>query len=89
MHDKCVCSLQKQVACVGCNIHLYLVCGKSIYPNIKNIFVIINIFSGSAAQSGLWPPVALQPSAGYGFLWLCSPTWAMASSFSRFLDHTQ
>jgi hypothetical protein len=23
---------------------------------------------GSAAQRGLWPPVALQPSAGYGLL---------------------
>jgi len=23
------------------------------------------------------------------FLWLCCPTWAMASSFLRFLDHTQ
>jgi hypothetical protein len=38
------------------------------------------IFSGSAAQCGLWPPVALQPSAGYGLLWLCSPVRAMASS---------
>jgi hypothetical protein len=26
------------------------------------------IFSGSAAQHGLWPPVALQPSVGYGLL---------------------
>jgi hypothetical protein len=34
---------------------------------------------GSAAQRGLLPPVALQPSAGYGFLWLCSPARAMAS----------
>jgi hypothetical protein len=34
---------------------------------------------GSAAQRGLWPPVALQPSAGYGLLWLCSPAQAMAS----------
>jgi hypothetical protein len=34
---------------------------------------------GSAAQRGLWPPVALQPSAGYGLLWLCSPARAMAS----------
>jgi hypothetical protein len=34
---------------------------------------------GTAAQRGLWPPVALQPSAGYGLLWLCSPTRAMAS----------
>ena len=23
------------------------------------------------------------------FLWRCGPTWAMASSFMRFLDHTQ
>jgi hypothetical protein len=29
------------------------------------LFIII---SGSAAQRGLWPPVALQPSAGYGLL---------------------
>jgi hypothetical protein len=35
-------------------------------------------FSDSAAQRGLWPPVALQPSAGYGLLWLCSPLRAMA-----------
>jgi hypothetical protein len=35
--------------------------------------------SGSAAQRGPWPPVALQPSAGYDLLWLCSPAWAMAS----------
>jgi hypothetical protein len=34
---------------------------------------------GSAAQRGIWPPVALQPSAGYGLLWLCSPARAMAS----------
>jgi hypothetical protein len=38
--------------------------------------------SGSAAQRGLWPPLALQPSAGYGLLWLCSPAQAMASSGS-------
>jgi hypothetical protein len=25
----------------------------------------------------------------YYFLWLCSPAWAMASSFMRFLDYTQ
>jgi hypothetical protein len=34
---------------------------------------------GSASQPGLWPPVAPQPSAGYGLLWLCSPARAMAS----------
>jgi hypothetical protein len=34
---------------------------------------------GSAAQCWLWPPVALQPRAGYGRLWLCSPVRAMAS----------
>jgi hypothetical protein len=44
---------------------------------------------GSAAQRGLWPPVALQPSAGYGLLWLCSPARAMVSSSTRFIDHTQ
>jgi hypothetical protein len=37
---------------------------------------------GSAAQRGLWPPVALQPSAGYGLLWPCSPARAMSSSGS-------
>jgi hypothetical protein len=37
------------------------------------------VFCGSAAQRGLWPPVALQPSAGYGLLWLCSPARSMAS----------
>jgi hypothetical protein len=56
---------------------------------------------GSAAQCGLWSPVALQSSAGYGLLWLCSPARAMASCgsaaqrglwpprFPGFLDHTQ
>jgi hypothetical protein len=34
---------------------------------------------GSAAQRRLWSPVALQPSAGYGLLWLCSPAQAMVS----------
>jgi hypothetical protein len=34
---------------------------------------------GCAAQQGLWPPVALQPSEGYGLLWLCCPARAMAS----------
>jgi hypothetical protein len=33
--------------------------------------------------------LALQPSAGYGLLWLCSPAWVIASSFKMFLDHTQ
>jgi hypothetical protein len=49
-------------------------------PVVLNLFVII--FSGSAAQRGLWPPLALKPSAGYGLLWLCSPARAMASSGS-------
>jgi hypothetical protein len=40
---------------------------------------------GSAAPRGLWPPVALQPSAGYGLLWLCSPVRAMASCGSAAL----
>jgi hypothetical protein len=38
---------------------------------------------GSAVQRGLWPPVALQPSAGYDLLWLCSPARAMASCGSE------
>jgi hypothetical protein len=72
-----------------------------MYPfEIRTIYFIF-IFSGSAAQRGLWPPcgsaaqcglwppVALQPSAGYGLLWLCSPARAMASSFTRLLDHTK
>jgi hypothetical protein len=70
------------------------------YGKCSSLKVII-IFSGSAAQRGLWPPVALQPSTGYGLLWLCSPARAMASCgsaaqrglwpprFTRFLDHTQ
>jgi hypothetical protein len=37
---------------------------------------------GPAAQRGLWPPVALQPSEGYGLLWLCSPALGMASCAS-------
>jgi hypothetical protein len=44
----------------------------------KIIFILF-IFSGSAAQRGLWLPVALQPSTGYGLLWLCSPARAMVS----------
>jgi hypothetical protein len=56
---------------------------------------------GSAAQRGLWPPVALQPSADCGLLWLCSLAQAMASCGSaaqrglwlprttRVIDHTQ
>jgi hypothetical protein len=34
---------------------------------------------GSAAQHGLWRTVAVQPSTGYGLLWLCSPARTMAS----------
>jgi hypothetical protein len=41
--------------------------GKSCI-NLINIFTLIIISSGSAAQRGLWHPVALQPSAGYGLL---------------------
>jgi len=26
---------------------------------------------------------------GFFFLWGCDPTWVVASSFTRFLDHTQ
>jgi hypothetical protein len=43
------------------------------------IYYFISIVSVSAAQHGLWPPVALQPSVGYGLLRLRSPAWAMAS----------
>jgi hypothetical protein len=46
----------------------------------KNLeLLLFIIFSGTAAQRGLWPPVALQPSARYGLVWLCSPARAMAS----------
>jgi hypothetical protein len=34
----------------------------------KRFIMIYFIISGSAAQRRLWPPVALQPSAGYGLL---------------------
>jgi hypothetical protein len=37
---------------------------------------------GTAAQRMLWPPVALQPSAGYDLLWLCSPVRVTASCVS-------
>jgi hypothetical protein len=50
-----------------------------IYPAHTCNLLFIIIFCGSAAQRGLWPPVALQSSAGYGLLWLCSPARAMAS----------
>jgi hypothetical protein len=46
------------------------------------IVLFIITFSGSAAQRGLWPPVALQPSAGCGLLWLCIPARAVASCAS-------
>jgi hypothetical protein len=44
-----------------------------------NSHIYLFIISNSAAQRRLWPPVALQPSAGYGLLWLCSPAQAMGS----------
>jgi hypothetical protein len=43
------------------------------------LLLLFIIFSGCAAHRGLWPPVALQSSAGYGLLWLCSPARVMAS----------
>jgi hypothetical protein len=46
---------------------------------LSRIVIYLFTFSSSAAQRGLWAPVALQPSAGYGLLWLCSPARAMAS----------
>jgi hypothetical protein len=48
------------------------------YVHVLKLLLLF-IFSGCAAQRGLWPPVALQPSAGYGLLWLCSPARAVAS----------
>jgi hypothetical protein len=52
-----------------------VICGLSVstifFPHYlinETVLFIIIIFSGSAAQRGLWPPVALQPSAGYGLL---------------------
>jgi hypothetical protein len=50
----------------------------SLYP-CQNVRIAAMASCGSAAQRRLWPPVALQPSVGYGLLWLCSPAWAMAS----------
>jgi hypothetical protein len=38
------------------------------FPSMVNSNFYFIIFSGSATQRGLWPPVALQPSAGHGFL---------------------
>jgi hypothetical protein len=43
---------------------------------VPNLFEVNFIFSGSTAQRGLWA-VAVQPSAGCGLLWLCSPARAM------------
>jgi hypothetical protein len=40
----------------------------SLASILMMIIIIYIIFSGTAAQRGLWPPVALQPSAGYGLL---------------------
>jgi len=37
---------------------------------------------------GLLEPPPTQMNRGF-FLWCCGPTRAMASSFLRFLDHTQ
>jgi hypothetical protein len=45
------------------NYELLAIWKKQVMCYLK-IFIII--FSGSAAQRGLWPPVALQPTAGYG-----------------------
>jgi hypothetical protein len=40
-----------------------------LYNDQRNAQILLFIiFSGSAAQRGLWPPVALQPSTGYGLL---------------------
>jgi hypothetical protein len=47
--------------CAGCAFGI-------IVPLIAILFFYLFIFSGCAAQRGLWPPVALQPSAGYGLL---------------------
>jgi hypothetical protein len=52
--------------------------GKTSSSKRNYLFYFI-IFSGSTAQCGLWPPVALQPSVGYGLLWHCSPVRTMAS----------
>jgi hypothetical protein len=60
----------------------------SKYINKYTLFIFI-VFSGSAAQRGLWPPVALQPNAmamascgSAAQRWLCP-------RITRFLDHTQ
>jgi hypothetical protein len=48
--------------------HTVYHCARFIKRKFCVISDIIIIFSGPAAQRGLWPPVVLQPSAGYGLL---------------------
>jgi hypothetical protein len=59
----------------SCEFHEYgtrVSCADEDYPLLQYeavwYYYLLIIFSGSAAQRRLWPPVALQPSAGYGLL---------------------
>jgi hypothetical protein len=70
------------ISLIGLFHKLFIYVGLSRPQLFSIIIIIIIIFPGSAAQRGLWPPVAVQPSAGYGLLWLCSPARAMAFSGS-------
>jgi hypothetical protein len=59
------------------------------FKSVSNTLLYFFPLALQPSAGWLWPPLALQPSAGYGLLWLCSRARATASSFMRFLDHTQ
>jgi hypothetical protein len=59
----------KTEICWRCNVLIIkLYTGNVHLVNYNKIIILFIIISGSAAQRGLWPAVALQPSAGYGLL---------------------
>jgi hypothetical protein len=52
--------LPKEIHCIILSYFIFL-----FLPSVIIYYIIL---SGSAAQRGLWPHVALQPSTGYGLL---------------------
>jgi hypothetical protein len=76
------------VSCILSHFVLSLSCFYTILPNTATGRTVVNKFHITLTYYYIFS-LAIQPSAGYGLLWLCSPARAMASSFTRFLDHTQ
>jgi hypothetical protein len=62
----------------SCVVFLTLKCCKYLLLLLLSLFII---FSGSAAQRGLWPPVALQPSAGYGYYFTNLTVFSTATTY--------